>query len=245
MPRKFNQNSNIHISIEIKNGFFWWTLVIASHFAPAGRGLQDLPFFPKMRRLHRFCLKRGQQKLSWTPQNCYNIMKWQPLNERNLNIFQIEWKSKSQCRLFFNGDVTDTHFKRTYESCHRDMNETIATLEKRLDNVLFRSLFASSVFSARKMVAEGKVLVNGHVSRFASQQLKVGDILQIHPNEAEKTRKLANHPFIRLWGFLPSYLEVSYSGLSATIIREPSVSEIPHPFSKKMLENFSAFYSKR
>lgn len=198
-----------------------------------------------MRRLHRYCLKRAQPKLSWNPKNCHNIMLWQPLNERNLNIFQIEWKTKTQCRLFFNGDVSDTQFKRVFNNCHRNMAETISTMEQRIDNVLFRSMFANSVFAARKMVAEGKVLVNGQCTRFAGRHLKVGDVLQIDPKESDSVKKLVNHPFIRLWGFIPSYLEVSHSALSASLIWSPAMEEIPHPFTQKMLENFSAFYSKR
>jgi len=106
-------------------------------------------------------------------------------------------------------------------------------------------MFANSVFAARKMVAEGKVLVNGQCTRFAGRQLRIGDVLQIDPKEAGSIKKLVNHPFIRLWGFLPSYLEVSHSSLSASLIRSPVMDEIPHPFTQKMLENFSAFYSKR
>lgn len=198
-----------------------------------------------MRRLHKYCLKRGQPKLSWNPRNCYNVAKFQPLNERNLNIFQIEWKSKTLCRLFFNGDVTDNVFKRTYIRNHRNMNQTLGDMERRADNVIFRSMFSSSVFSARKMISEGKVSVNGRRITFPDFRLKEGDILQIDPKQAEKVRSLANHPLIRLWAFTPSYLEVSHSSLSASLIRQPAIEEIPHPFPKTMLQNFAAFYSKR
>jgi len=198
-----------------------------------------------MRRLHRYCLKRIQPKLSWNPRNCYNLSRWQPLLERNLNIFQIEWKSKAQCRLFFNGDVTDTIFKRTYNKNHRNMNLTLAAMEHRADNVLFRSILASSVFAARKMISEGKVSINGRRITYPDCRLGTGDIIQVDPKYAESVRSLVNHPLIRLWSFIPAYLEVSFSSLSAMVIREPTMAEIPHPFPKVMLENFAAFYSKR
>lgn len=198
-----------------------------------------------MRRLHKYCLKRIQPKLSWNPRNCYNLSRFQPLNERNLNIFQIEWKSKTLCRLFFNGDVTNTTFKRTYEQFNRDMLQTLGQMEHRVDNVVFRSMFASSVFAARKLVSEGKVLVNGRRVTFPDQRLKVGDVLQIDPKHADKVRSLADHPFIRLWSFIPSYLEVSFSSLSSSLIRAPSFVEIPHPFPRRMVNSFAAFYSKR
>lgn len=198
-----------------------------------------------MRRLHRFCLKRIQPKLSWNPRNIYNLSRWQPLNERNLNIFQIEWKSKTQCRLFFNGDVTNTIFKKAYNKNHRNMDLTLSALESRIDNVVFRSMFSSSIFSARKLVNEGNVHVNGRRVTFPDYRLSPGDVLQIDPKAMEKVRSLANHPFIRLWSFIPSYLEVSFSSLTSVLIKEPTIAEIPHPFPQRMLDNFSAFYSKR
>lgn len=179
------------------------------------------------------------------PKNCYNLAMWQPLSERNLNIFQIEWKSKTFCRLYFNGDVTNNIFRRTYEKSKRNMPDTLAAMEQRVDNLLFRSLFSSSIFSARKMVSDGKVLVNGRRVEYPDFRLKEGDVMQIDPKHAGSVRRIADHPFIRLWGFIPSYLEVSHSSMCATLIRRPSMLEIPHPFPQAMLSSLGAFYSKR
>ncbi len=198
-----------------------------------------------MRRLHKYCLKRDQVKLSWNPRNCYNLHRWQPLVERNLNIFQIEWKSKAQCRLFFNGDVTDSIFKRTFYKCGKDMNATIESMEKRADNILFRSMFASSIYSARKMINSGFVTLNGNKIRHPNQRLSEGDVLQIVPKFSFNTHSLISHPFARLWSFLPRYIDVSYSSLTSTLIQKPTFSEVPHPFTPTMISNWAAFYSKR
>lgn len=125
------------------------------------------------------------------------------------------------------------------------MNETLSSMENRADNVVFRSLFSSSIFAARKMISDGKVLVNGRRVLYPDFRLRPGDILQIDPKHAESVRSLVQHPLIRLWSFIPSYLEVSFSSLSTSLISIPELSQIPHPFPKTMIENLSAFYSKR
>jgi small subunit ribosomal protein S4 len=198
-----------------------------------------------MRRPDRYCLKRQQIKMSWNPINCYNIVKRKPLNEQNLNIFQSEWKSKTLCRLYFNGDVTDTVFKRTYNESGRDIFETLCNMERRLDNVVFRSHFTHSIFNARKMVSEGRILVNGRKVTWPDYRLKNGDLLQVDPKYWKEIYAVAQNPFQRIWSFLPSYLEVSYPTLSTIMLRSPKFNEIPSPYPKFMIENMGAFYSKR
>lgn len=199
----------------------------------------------QMRRLNKYCIKRCQPKMSWNPKNCFNISQWQPINERNLNIFQIEWKCKSLGRLYYNGDVTNTIFKRTYEKNSRNMHDTLVAMEHRLDNVVFRSMFSSSVFSARKMISEGLVLVNGRRVLYPDYRIKKGDLVQIDSKSTSKVESLANHPYVRLWAFIPSYLEVSFSSFSAILVREPTLNEIPSPFPRKLIDNMGSFYSKR
>lgn len=182
--------------------------------------------------------------MSWNPINCYNMLKRRPLSEHNLNIFQCEWKSKTLCRLYFNGDVTDNIFKRTFNENKRDIFETICSMERRVDNVAFRSHFSHSIFNARKMVSEGRILVNGRKVTWPDYRLKNGDMLQVNPKYWDEVIPLAKNPFQRIWSFVPSYLEVSYPTLSAVMIKAPKFSEIPSPYPRFMVENMGAFYSK-
>lgn len=198
-----------------------------------------------MRRLHKYCIKRCQPKMSWNPKNCFNISQWQPLNERNLNIFQIEWKCKTLGRLYYNGDVTDNIFKRTYEKNSRNMYDTLVAMEHRLDNMVFRSMFASSVFSARKMISEGLVLVNERRVLYPDYRVKQGDLVRMDSEATGHVQALANHPYARMWAFIPAYLEVSFASLSTILIRKPKLEEIPSPFPRRLVDNMGSFYSKR
>lgn len=198
-----------------------------------------------MRRLHKYCLLRQQVNMSWNPRNCFNILERRPINERHLNNFQLEWKSKALCRLYFNGDVSERVFQQVYNSSNRNMITTLGNMERRADNMLFRSMFASSIFLARKMVSSGQVLVNGERIWRPSLQLNDGDILQVAPYLASKVYRTINHPMIRAWAFIPNYLEVNFPTLSAVFLRQPLFAELPSPYPRQMVDNFAAYYSKR
>lgn len=198
-----------------------------------------------MRRKFRYCLNRRQVKLSWHPRNCFNLSKFTPLNERNLSIFQIEWKSRAFCRLFFHGDVQEKFFRKAFNEHRRNFASTISELERRVDNTIFRCMFAPSIFEARRMASSGMILVNGKLVDRPGHILQNGDIIQVNPKFANRVHRLADHSFIRFWSFIPEYLEVNFPLLSAVFLHSPNFSDIPHPFPPYMIENTAAFYSKR
>lgn len=168
-----------------------------------------------------------------------------PLNERNLNLFQLEWKSKTLCRLYFNGDVKERIFRREFNRNKRNIFLTICNMECRVDNVLFRSMFAHSVFEARRMASSGMVLLNGNEIKRPGLQLTEGDVLQIKPSRAYESYLKSHHPMIRLWSFIPNYLEVNFPTLSTVLLHKPMFDQIPNPYPRYMIDNTSAFYSKR
>ncbi|PJF19603.1 hypothetical protein PSACC_00544, partial [Paramicrosporidium saccamoebae] len=119
---------------------------------------------------------------------------------------------------------------------------TLSNMERRVDNILFRSLFATSVFQARRMASSGQVLVNGERIWRPGHTVQDGDIVQIFPQAAPGVYRIVNHPMIRLWSFVPTYLEVNYANLSAVFLRSPKLEEIPSPYPRYMVDNMAAFY---
>ena len=110
---------------------------------------------------------------------------------------------------------------------------------------MFRSLFAESIFRARKMVSEGRIMVNGRMVDKPDHRMKDGDMLQVRPKYWHEVYPVVDNPWARFWGFVPEYLEVSYTALATMFIRKPSVHEIPHPFPSRMISNMAAYYSKK
>ncbi|GMK55115.1 hypothetical protein CspeluHIS016_0201710 [Cutaneotrichosporon spelunceum] len=63
-------------------------------------------------------------------------------------------------------------------------------VERRLDVLIFRACFATSVWQARSYITQGHVKVNGYVVRNANVQLKPGDIFSINPSAIPMLRKV-------------------------------------------------------
>ena len=95
------------------------------------------------------------------------------------------------------------------------------------------------------MVSEGRVLVNGTRVTWPDYRMKNGDLLQIDPKYWKEIYSQAQNPFMRIWSFIPSYLEVSYPTLSTILVSPPKFNQIPSPYPRFMIENMGAFYSKR
>ena len=70
--------------------------------------------------------------------------------------------------------------------------ELVKTLEKRLDNVIFRLGFASTRAHSRQLVNHSYFLVNGKAVNIPSFQVKRGDVVIV--KETKKMAKFKNQP---------------------------------------------------
>jgi len=71
---------------------------------------------------------------------------------------------------------------------HGDYSELfLQKLERRLDNVVFRSGLASTRKQARQMVSHGHFLVNGRKMDVPSFEVKKGDSISVRPSSLQRT----------------------------------------------------------
>jgi small subunit ribosomal protein S4 len=83
--------------------------------------------------------------------------------------------------------------------------------ENRLDNILYKSKFGSSLRSARQLILHGKVFVNKNLIRVPSYTLKHGDLISIHPKYYFLVMK--NMTRINRWPIPPKHLIINYKTL--------------------------------
>jgi len=87
--------------------------------------------------------------------------------------------------------------------------------ENRLDTVLYKSKFGSSLRNARQLILHGKVFVNNNLTRIPSYSVKQGDLISIDPKYyflIEKNLKTA-----RIWTIPPKYLTINYKTLEIVV----------------------------
>lgn len=86
-------------------------------------------------------------------------------------------------KLRFNYGVSERQLQRLMIDARKGKEPTGSTLlqllERRLDNVVFRSGFAPTIPAARQLVQHGHVLLNGRKVNIPSVRLKVGDEISL------------------------------------------------------------------
>jgi small subunit ribosomal protein S4 len=102
--------------------------------------------------------------------------------------------------------------KITLKKKYRKINPLFLELfESRLDTVLYRAKFSTSVRNATQLIIHNKILVNNKLVKTKSYLLKPGDLISVDP----KYFKLidTNVQQANLWPIPPKYLTVNYRTL--------------------------------
>lgn len=153
---------------------------------------------------------------------------------------QLEAKQKA--RFMFN--VTEKQFGQYYKKADKMLGvtgeELIRLLERRLDNVIFRSGFAITRFQSRQIVSHGLVTLNGRRVNIPSISVKEGDEIEIR--ERSKNVKLfaenleANKKYSA-----PGWLVVDQKKLTIKVKRLPEKDELEQAIDSQLIVEY---YSK-
>ncbi|MBI2050015.1 MAG: 30S ribosomal protein S4 [Candidatus Staskawiczbacteria bacterium] len=116
-------------------------------------------------------------------------------------------------------------------------NELVGSLEKRLDNVVFRLGFALSRAHARQLVSHGIFLVNSKPVNIPSFKIKIGDIVTI--KESKKSKPVFKDLINSLKKKeIPSWLTLDKEKFEGKIIGEPSLQEVNPPAEISLIFEF-------
>ena len=147
-----------------------------------------------------------------------------------LSDFGLQLRAKQKLKGYY-GNITEKQFKRTYREAGRIKGDTsenlVGLLEQRLDAVVYRAKFVTTVFAARQLVNHGHVMVNGRRCNIPSARIKPGDVVELR----EKSRNLT----IVLEAIqsaerdVPEYVEADHSKMTAKLIRVPQLADVPYP----------------
>ncbi|MBM3467905.1 MAG: 30S ribosomal protein S4 [Alphaproteobacteria bacterium] len=167
-----------------------------------------------------------------------------PVNRRNYGPGQhgqqrskpsdygIQLRAKQKLKGYY-GNITERQFRRLYQEAARRRGDTsenlIELLERRLDAVIYRMKFVSTVFAARQFVSHGHVLVNGKRVNIPSYQLRDGDEIKVAGGMKENVNvALAIQSTER---DVPEYVEADHKDFKGKFIRGPKLADVPYPVS--------------
>lgn len=134
--------------------------------------------------------------------------------------------------------LLEKQFRNLFEKAERMKGVTGSTLlsmlERRLDNVAYRSGFANSRAEARHLVRHGHFSVNGKKVNIPSYQIDKGDTVEV----IEKSRNVA-----RIGGALeavkrreiPQWLELDSTAMKARVRDIPSRDDVTAPMEERLV----------
>ena len=116
----------------------------------------------------------------------------------------------------------------------------LITLERRLDNVVYRMGFASSRQQARQMVRHGLFTLNGRKVDIPSIQVKVADEIAV-PEKNRKVPVIAEAQDAIAKRGCPDWLEVDGANFKAVVKALPQRNDIQTPINESLIVEY---YSK-
>ena len=151
--------------------------------------------------------------------------------------YGIQLNEKQKVKFIYG--ILEKQFHDYYETAAAAPGKTgdnlLITVERRLDNVVYRMGFAMTRRQARQLVSHAHFTVNGKKVNIPSYLVKAGDVVEV----AESSR--SSEVFKRLMGqdapvfLLPAWLEREKNTLKGTVTRLPAREDIDVPVEEHLI----------
>jgi len=141
---------------------------------------------------------------------------------------QLEAKQKLK---FYYGNMNERQFRNVYRKALQKKGNTtenlVGFLESRLDTVIYRAKFATTVFSARQLINHGHIKVNGKKVNIPSYLVKSEDTVEVRDKSKDMTTIVGS--LVSKEREIPDYIQTDEKNKKAKLVRVPKFSEIPYP----------------
>ena len=117
------------------------------------------------------------------------------------------------------------YFKRAAAQKGVTGENLLSSLERRLDNVVYRLGFAASRAQARQLVNHGHFLVNSRKVDIASYSVRKGDVIELREKGRKNELIRANLDTAPGRG-IPGWLELDASNFKGTVINVPKREDV-------------------
>lgn len=156
---------------------------------------------------------------------------------RKQSEYGLQLNEKQKVKFVYG--VLEKQFRAYYEKATATDGITgevlLSTLERRLDNVVFRMGFAMTRREARQLVNHGHFTINGKICDIPSYMIKVGDVVEV------KERSRSSVKFKRFLGedailvTPPAWIAREKDSLKGTVTRLPERADIDFPVEEHLI----------
>lgn len=155
---------------------------------------------------------------------------------KKISEYALQLREKQKVRRIYG--VLEKQFHGYFVSADMAKGVTganlLSTLERRLDNVIYRMGFANSRSQARQMVRHGIFTLNGHKVTIPSLQVRVGDEITV-PEKSRKIPVLAEAQEVIARRGCPAWLEVDGPAFKGVIKALPQRDDIQTPINESLI----------
>ena len=147
-----------------------------------------------------------------------------------LSDYGTQLQAKQKLKAYY-GNINERQFRNIYKKAVMLKGDTgenlIGLLERRLDAVIYRAKFATTVFSSRQLINHGHVRVNGKKVNIGSYIVKEEDSIEIR----DKSKQLAiiDIALASKERETPEYIQMDEKNKKVKFVRTPKFEEVPYP----------------
>ena len=160
---------------------------------------------------------------------------------RKISDYAIRLKEKQ--KLLYHYGLREQQLVRYVQLAKGDrsrawMDTLLMTLERRLDNVVFRLNFAYSIPAAAQMVVHGQVLLNGRKVDRGGRVVERGDEVSLTPRGYRNQTYKRAQESPRLVGVPACYTVAGDGEKKAQVTQLPLPSDVPFEFNGQLVTEY-------
>lgn len=154
-----------------------------------------------------------------------------------LSDYGTQLKEKQKVRFMYG--LNEKQFKKTFKEAEKMKGihgtNFLRLLESRLDNLVYRTGFASTRRGARQLVNHGHVTVNGKKVNIPSYRVKVGDVISL--KEDDKNLKVVTESLSKISKRV-EFISYDENKMETTYVRLPERNELNADINEALIVEF-------
>ena len=154
-----------------------------------------------------------------------------------LSDYGIQLREKQKVKRMYG--LLERQFRRYFSVAQKAKGVTgqmlLETLERRLDNVLYRMGFATSRREGREMVRHRGVTVNAKLVDIPSYIVKVGDVVQVSPSRNGQKARIKENLERTKDRPAAAWIQVDAEQFKGTVTRVPQKDDIGLPIQEQLI----------
>jgi len=153
------------------------------------------------------------------------------------SYYALQLREKQKVKQIYG--MLERQFARFFRLASKSKGATgrvlIQLLERRIDNVIFRSLFALSRNQARQIVRHGFVFIGGKRADIPSYIVREGETIEIKAKDSIKQGIRDNHEISAKERSSPVWIQVDKDNLSIKIVRLPEKEDLAVSINEQLI----------